>query len=96
MTSGWHVTHNLNLLSWKTGADSNLISNKFICRTIMILKPNKLQVTRSRPQANALEQVHKVAHCQRYAQIILIEKNHENLEGKKGYSFDFFRYSNAW
>jgi hypothetical protein len=73
ITPGWHVTRNLNLLSLTmgVGANSNVTSNKCVCKTIMALKPNQLQVTTKHPQANAIiEQVHKVISCQLCAQII--------------------------
>jgi hypothetical protein len=58
ITSGWHVTHDLNLLSLTMGANSNVSSRKFV--TIMALKPNQLQITTINPQANAIiDQVHK-------------------------------------
>jgi hypothetical protein len=52
ITPGWHVTHDLNLLSLTMGmqANSNVSSSKCVYKTIMALKPNKLQVTASRPQ----------------------------------------------
>jgi hypothetical protein len=44
------------------GVISNVSSNK--CVIIMALKPNQLQVTTSRTQANAIiERVHKVHYC---------------------------------
>jgi hypothetical protein len=42
---GWHITQNFNLLSLRIGLNSNLSSNKCLCKTIMELKPNELQVT---------------------------------------------------
>jgi hypothetical protein len=54
ITPGWHITHNLNLLSltmW-VWANSNVSSNK--CVTIMALKPNQLQVTTNITQANTV------------------------------------------
>jgi D-lyxose ketol-isomerase len=52
-------------------ANSNVSSNKCVCKTIMALKPNQLQVTTYHPQANAIiERIHKGLCCQLYAQII--------------------------
>jgi hypothetical protein len=65
ITPGWHVTRDLNLLSLTMGANSNVSSNKCVCKTIMALKPNQLQVTTNITQANAIiERVHKVVGCQ--------------------------------
>jgi hypothetical protein len=67
ITPGWQVTHNLNLLSLTMGvrANPNVSSNKCVCKTIMALKTNQLQVITYHPQANAIiERVHKVAHYQ--------------------------------
>jgi hypothetical protein len=63
ITPGWHVTRDFNLLSLTMGvwANSNVSSNKCVCKTIMSLKPNQLQVTTHITQANEIiEQVHKV------------------------------------
>jgi hypothetical protein len=35
ITLGWHVTRDLNLLSLTMGANSNMISNKCVYKTIM-------------------------------------------------------------
>jgi hypothetical protein len=51
--------------------DSNVTSNKCVCKTITALKPKQLQVTTIHAQANAIiEQVHKVVNGQQYAKII--------------------------
>jgi hypothetical protein len=78
-TPGWHVTRNLNLLYLTMGANSNVSSNKYMCKTIMALKPNQLQVTTYHPQANAIiERVHKVVNDM--LRSFDLENNHENLE----------------
>jgi hypothetical protein len=70
---GWHVSRNLNLLSFTTGVNSNVSSNK--CVKIMALNLNQLQVTNINAQTNGIiERVHKVAYCQWYAQIIWLGK----------------------
>jgi hypothetical protein len=59
MTYGWHIIHNLNLLSitMEQQANSNVSSNKFV--TIMSLKSNQLQVKTINPQVNEIfERVH--------------------------------------
>jgi hypothetical protein len=79
MTPDWHVTPDLNLLSLTMGmmANSNVSSNK--CVTIMALKPNQLQVTTNRTQANAIiKRVHKVVN--EMLRSFDLENNHENLE----------------
>jgi hypothetical protein len=41
--------------------NTNVSSNKYVCKTIMALKPNHLQVTTINPKANAIiERVDKV------------------------------------
>jgi hypothetical protein len=65
ITPVWQVTRDLNLLSLTMGANSNVSSNKCVCKTIMALKPNQLQVTTNITQANEIiERVHKVVGCQ--------------------------------
>jgi hypothetical protein len=62
ITTDWHVTRDLNLLSLTMEENSNVSSNKCLRKTIMGLKSNQLQVTTYHPQANAfMERVHKVA-----------------------------------
>jgi hypothetical protein len=64
---GWHITHDLNLLSLTMGAwaNSNVSSNKCVKMTIMALKPNQIQITTITAPANAIiKRVHKVAYCQ--------------------------------
>jgi hypothetical protein len=93
ITPDHHVTRDLNLLSLKMGANSNVSSNK--CVTIMPLKPNQLQVTTSRPQANAIiERVHKVVN--HMLRSFDLENNHENLEELEDDTFDYFLQSTAW
>jgi hypothetical protein len=63
ITPCWHVTSDLNLLSFSMGVwqNSNVSSNKSV--TIMALKPKQLQVTTSTPQANAIiERFYKVVN----------------------------------
>jgi hypothetical protein len=52
-----------------------------MCKTIMALKPNQLQVTTYHPQANAIiERVHKVVNDMLRSFALENENNHENLE----------------
>jgi hypothetical protein len=45
--------------------NSNVSSNKCVCKTIMALKPNQLEFTTFHEQANAsIERVHKVVSSQ--------------------------------
>jgi hypothetical protein len=88
ITPGWHVTRDLNLLFFTMLIKENSIPQfiffdngnvrqfiREIKQTIMILKPNQLQVTKNHPQANAIiERVHKVVYCQWHAQIIWLGK----------------------
>jgi hypothetical protein len=96
---GWHITHELNLLSLTMAevANSNLSSNKCICKTIMALKPNQLQVSAYHPQANAIiERVHKVVNDMLRSFDLKNENNHENLEEQEDNPFDYFLQSTAW
>jgi hypothetical protein len=91
--SGWHVTRDLNLLSFTMGANSNVSSNECVCKTIMASKPNQLQVTTTNPQANAIiERVHKVVNDM--LRSFDLENNHENLEEDN--PFNYFLQSTAW
>jgi hypothetical protein len=77
------------------GANSNVISNKCVCKTIMALKPSQLQVTTYHPQANAIiERVHKVVNDM--LRSFDLEKNHENLEDQEDNQFDHFLQTTAW
>jgi hypothetical protein len=83
MTPGWHVIRDLNLFSLTMGvwANSNVSSNKCVCKTIMALKPNQLQITTNRPQANTMiEQVHTICILNDMLRSFDLENNHENLE----------------
>jgi hypothetical protein len=63
----------------------------------MALKPYQLQVTTSRPQANAIiERVHKVVNDMLRSFDLENENNHENLEQQEDNPFDFFLQSTAW
>jgi hypothetical protein len=87
ITLSWHYTRDLNLLSMTLGvlANPNVISSK--CVTIMALKPNQLQVTTNRPQANAIiERVHKVVND--ILRSFDLENNHENQETQVDIPFD--------
>jgi hypothetical protein len=97
ITPGWHITRDLNLLSLTMGlwANSNLSSNKGVCKTIMALKPNQLQVTTNTAQANAIiERNHKVVNDM--LRSFDLENNHENPEEKEDNSLDCFLQSTAW
>jgi hypothetical protein len=63
------------------GANSNVSSNKCVCKTIMALKPNQLQFITYHPQANAIiERVHKVVNDMLRSFDLENKNNHENLE----------------
>jgi hypothetical protein len=69
------------------GANSNLSSNKCVCKTIMAFKPKQLQVTTHTTQANAIiERVHKVVNDM--LRSFDLENNHENLEEQEDNPFD--------
>jgi hypothetical protein len=75
------------------GANSNVSSNK--CVTIMVLKPNQLQIKTKITQANAIiERVHKVVNDM--LRSFDLENNHENLEEQEDHPFDYFLQSTAW
>jgi hypothetical protein len=75
-------------------ANSNVSSNKCVCKTIMALKPNQLQVTTNIIQANAIiERVHKVVND--ILRSFDLENNHENLEEQEDSPFDYFLRSTA-
>jgi hypothetical protein len=70
-------------------------SNK--CVTIMALKPNQLQVTTGRSQANAIiERVRKVVNDMLRSFDLENENNHENIGKYESNSFDYFLQSTAW
>jgi hypothetical protein len=72
-------------------ANSNVISNKCILKTIEKLKPNRLKVTANNPQANAIiERVHKVVNDMLTSFDLEDENNHNNLEAQKDNAFDYF------
>jgi hypothetical protein len=76
------------------GANSNVSSNKCVCKTIMAFKANQLQVT-THKQANAIiERVHKVVNDM--LRSFDLENNHENLEIQEDNPFDYFLQSTAW
>jgi hypothetical protein len=64
----------------------------------MALKPNQLQVTTSRPQANAIiERVHKVVNDMLRSFDLENGNNHENLEEQEEDNlFDYFLQSTVW
>jgi hypothetical protein len=79
------------------GPNSNVSSRKFICKTIMALKPNQLQVTTYHPQANEIiERVHKVVNEMLRSFDLENENNHENLELQEDNPFDYFLQSTSW
>jgi hypothetical protein len=68
-------------------SNSKVSSNK--CVTIMALKPNQLQVTINRPQANAIiERIHKVVNDM--FRSFDLEHNNENIEEQEDNPFDYF------
>jgi hypothetical protein len=78
-------------------ANSNVTSNKCVCKTIMALKPNLLQVTTNITQANAIiERVHKVINDMLKSFGLENENNHENLEEKEDNPFDYYLQSTVW
>jgi hypothetical protein len=69
MTPGWYwyVTLDLNLLSLTMGiwANSNVISEKCVCKRIMASKPIQVQVTTYHTQGNEIiERLHKDLYSQ--------------------------------
>jgi D-lyxose ketol-isomerase len=99
MTPGWHVTRDLNLLSLTMGMcdDSNVSSNKCVCKKIMVLKPNQLQVATYHPQANAMnERVQNCILSSICSDNLTSKNNHENLEEQENHPFDYFLQSTAW
>jgi hypothetical protein len=61
----------------------------------MTLKPNQLQVTTHKTQANAIiERMHKVFNDM--FRSFDLENNHENLEVQEDNPFDYFLQSTAW
>jgi hypothetical protein len=77
------------------GTNSNVSSNKCAYKTIMASKPNQLQVTTTRPQANAIiERVHKVVNYM--LRSFDLENNNENLEEQEDNPFDYFLQSTSW
>jgi hypothetical protein len=63
------------------------------CVTIMVLKPNQLQVKTNITQANAIiERVHKIFNDM--LRSFDLENNHENLEEDN--LFEYFLQSTAW
>jgi Ni,Fe-hydrogenase III small subunit len=76
------------------GASSKVSSNKCVCKTIMAIKPNQLQVTTCHPQANAsIERVHKVIN--EMLRSFELENNNENIEEQEDNPFDYFLQSTA-
>jgi hypothetical protein len=70
-------------------------SNKCVCKTIVALKPNQLQVTTTHTQANAImERVNKVVNDM--IRSFDLENNHENFEEQEDNTFDYFLQSTAW
>jgi hypothetical protein len=89
ITPGWHVTRDLNLLSYTMGTwtNSNVSSNKFV--TIMALKPSQQQVTTNRPQINAIiERAHKAVKDMLKSFDLENENNHDNLEEQEYNTLD--------
>jgi nitrogenase subunit NifH len=70
-------------------------SSKFVCKTIIALKPNQLQATTYHPQANAIiERVRKVVNDM--LRSFELEINHENIDEQEDNPFDYFLQSTAW
>jgi hypothetical protein len=77
--------------------NSNVTSYECVCKTIMALKPNRLQVTTYHPQANAIiERVHKVINKMIRSFDLENESNRENLENYEDNPFDYILQSTAW
>jgi nitrogenase subunit NifH len=75
--------------------NSKVTSNECVCKTIMELKPNRLQVTTYHPQANAIiERVHTVVNDM--LRSFDLENNHESLENYEDNPFDYILQSTAW
>jgi predicted transcriptional regulator len=67
-----------------------------VCKTIITLKTNQLQVTTIITQANAIvERVHKVVNDILRSFDLEKQQNHENLEDQEDNPFDYFLQSTA-
>jgi hypothetical protein len=78
-TTGWHVTHDLNLLSLTTviRANSNMRSSK--CVRIMALKQPKVH-----KEMQSLREYIRLWVVNRMLRSFYLENNHENLEEDEG------------
>jgi hypothetical protein len=71
-----------------TGENSNVNSNKCVCKTIMALNKNQKQATTIKSQsASIIEKVHKGFNY--ILRSFDLEKNHETLEGQEDNPFDY-------
>jgi hypothetical protein len=88
---------NLSLLSLTIWANLNVSSNKCVCKTIMALKPNQLQVITHR-QMQSLSNYTKLSNLNNMLRSFDLENenNHENLEQQEDNPFDYFLQSTAW
>jgi hypothetical protein len=69
-----------------------------VCKTIIALKPNQLQVTTIATQENAIiERLYKVACIVNDMLTSFdLENNHENIDEQKDSLFYYFIQSTAW
>jgi hypothetical protein len=71
------------------GANSKVSSSKCVCKTIMVLAPNQLQITTNTTQASAIiEQLHRVFNDM--LRLFDLENNHEYLETQEDNPFELF------
>jgi hypothetical protein len=95
ITLGWHVSRDFNLfsLTMKVWKNSNVSSNKCVCKQLW-LKPNQLQVTTITPKSNAVnEQAHNFDND--IFRSFDLENNNENLKENKDNLYDYFLQSTA-
>jgi hypothetical protein len=68
-----------------------------VCKTIIALKPNQLQVKTINAQANAIiDRIHKVVNGMFRSFDLENKSKHENLEEEEDNSFDYLLQSSAW
>jgi hypothetical protein len=99
MTPGWHIIRDLNLLSLTMNLreNSNVSSNKCLCKIIIAIKTSQLQITTKIPYANSIvERVYKFPVVNYILKSFDLENNHENQEEQEDNQFDCFIQLTAW
>jgi hypothetical protein len=84
ISPGWHVTHDLNLLSLIMRVNSNVSSNEYVNKKIMALKPNQLQVTAYHPQANVIKTCENLYVEEQHQLKTLLQKYEHLFDGTLG------------